>query len=126
VAALVKAAHPSYTVAQVKSAILNGTDKLASLSGKVATGGRLNACKALGGCGSTVLRPPCVVPNVVAKKLGAARLKIKSRHCKVGALRYIKSTKKQKGRVVRERPAPGKRLGNNARVSLWIGRGPGR
>jgi thermitase len=126
VAALVKAAHPGYTAVQIKSAILNGTDKLASLSGKVATGGRLNACKALGGCISTALEPPCVVPNVVGKRLAAAKLKVKSRHCKVGALRYVKSTKKKKGRVVREKPAPGKHLGNNAKVSLWIGRGPGR
>jgi thermitase len=126
VAALVKAAHPSYTAAQIKNAILNTTDKLASLGGKVATGGRLNACKAVGGCGSAPppFKPPCVVPNVVGKKLGAAKLKIKARHCKVGALRYVKSTKKKKGRVVREKPAPGKRLGNNAKVSLWIGRGP--
>jgi thermitase len=126
VAALVKAAHPSYTVAQIKSAILNTTDKLASLGGKVATGGRLNACKAVGGCGSAPppFKPPCVVPNVVGKKLGAAKLKLKARHCKVGALRYVKSAKKKKGRVVREKPASGKRLGNNAKVSLWIGRGP--
>jgi thermitase len=126
VAALVKAAHPSYTAVQVKSAILNGTDTLASLSGKVATGGRLNACKALGGCGNMVLEPPCVVPNVVGKRLGPAKLKIKSRHCKVGAARYVKSTKKKKGRVVGEKPAAGRRLGNSAKVSLWVGRGPRR
>jgi thermitase len=124
VAALVKAAHPSFTVAQIKSAILNGTDKLASLSGRVATGGRLNACKAVGGCGGTVLKPPCVVPNVVGKKLGAAKVKIKARHCKVGKLHYVKSAKKKKGRVVKEAPASGKHLGSNAKVSLWIGRGP--
>jgi thermitase len=126
VAALVKAAHPSFTAAQIKTAILSGTDKLASLTGRVATGGRLNACKAVGGCGPPppAFKPPCVVPNVVGKKLGAAKVKIKARHCKVGKLRYVKSTKKKKGRVVREKPASGKHLGNNAKVSLWIGRGP--
>ena len=126
VAALVKAAHPSFTAAQIKTAILSGTDKLASLTGRVATGGRLNACKAVGGCGPPppAFKPPCVVPNVVGKKLGAAKVKIKARHCKVGKLRYVKSTKKKRGRVVREKPASGKHLGNNAKVSLWIGRGP--
>ena len=59
VAALVKAAHPSYTVLQVKAAILRGVDRLPSLEGKVATGGRLDACKALG-C-TTAFRPPGVV-----------------------------------------------------------------
>ena len=61
VAALVKAAHPSDTVAQLVSAILGGVDPIAGLSGKVATGGRLNACKAVGGsCGGRLRRrqPP--------------------------------------------------------------------
>jgi len=121
VAALVKAAHPSYTVAQLKHAILTGVDAVGSLSGKVATGGRLDACKAVG-CG-TSLKPPCVVPNVIGKKLGVASATIKGRHCKVGHLHYLKSTVKKKGRVIRESPAPGKHLGSNAAVSLWLGRG---
>ena len=90
------------------------------------SGGRLNACKTVGGCGPPPppFKPPCVVPNVVGKKLGAAKVKIKARHCKVGKLHYVKSTKKKKGRVVREKPTSGKHLGTNAKVSLWIGRGP--
>ena len=124
VAALVKAAHPSYTVAQIKNAILSGTDAISALSGQVATGGRLNACKAVG-CG-TSLKPPCVVPNVLGKKLGTATATIKGRHCKVGRVTYVKSTKKKKGRVIRESPVPGKHLGSNASVSLWLGKGPAR
>jgi subtilisin family serine protease len=121
VAALVKAAHPSYTVAQLKNAILSGVDRVASLNGRVATGGRLNACKAVG-CGAA-LKPPCVVPNVLGKKLGAASAAIKGRHCKVGHLHYLKSTKKKKGRVIRESPASGRHLGSDAKVNLWLGRG---
>jgi thermitase len=124
VAALVKAAHPSYTVAQLKNAILSGTDAVGGLSGKVATGGRLNACKAVG-CG-TSLKPPCVVPNVLGKTLGVATATIKSRHCKVGHVAHLKSTKKKKGRVIRESPAPGKHLGSNASVNLWLGKGPAK
>lgn len=123
VAALVKAAHPSFTVAKLKAWVLGGVDSLGSLHGKVATGGRLNACKALGGCGSTVFKPPCLVPNVVGKKLAKARASIKKRHCKVGHVRYVKSTKKKKGKVMRESPGPGKRLGNSAKIKLWVGRG---
>jgi thermitase len=122
VAALVKAAHPSYTVAQLKNAILSGTDAVGGLSGKVATGGRLNACKAVG-CGAS-LKPPCVVPNVLGKTLGVATATIKSRHCKVGHVAHLKSTRKKKGRVIRESPAPGKHLGSNASVNLWLGKGP--
>ncbi len=48
VAALILAHTPSLTTAQVKSAILNNTDAVASLTGKTITGGRLNAARALG------------------------------------------------------------------------------
>jgi uncharacterized repeat protein (TIGR01451 family) len=48
VAALVLAQHPSYTTAQVKAAILDNTDPISSLQGKVITNGRLNAARALG------------------------------------------------------------------------------
>ncbi len=122
VAALVKAAHPSFTVARLKSWVLGGVDSLGSLHDKVATGGRLNACKSLGGCGSTVLKPPCQVPNVLGKRLTSARTSIKKRHCKIGRVKYVKSSKKRKGKVVRESPVPGKLLGNNAKVNLWLGR----
>jgi subtilisin family serine protease len=54
-AALVLAAAPESTVANVRSAVLNGVDVVSGLSGKVATGGRLNVAKALG----------VVVPNSV-------------------------------------------------------------
>lgn len=40
------------SVAQLKSAILNNVDPIPSLAGKTLTGGRLNVCKAIPGCGS--------------------------------------------------------------------------
>jgi uncharacterized repeat protein (TIGR01451 family) len=49
VAALVLAAFPGYTTAEVKSAILNSADPLPNLTGFCVTGGRLNAAKAVGG-----------------------------------------------------------------------------
>jgi subtilisin family serine protease len=48
VAALIIAANPNISVAKLKDRLLRSVDKLDSLSGKVATGGRLNAAKALG------------------------------------------------------------------------------
>ncbi len=47
VAALAWAVAPNASVAEVRNAILQGADPLASLSGKVATGGRLNAYNTL-------------------------------------------------------------------------------
>ena len=54
-AALVLAAAPSTTIASLRTALVTGVDQVASLTGKVATGGRLNLAKALG----------TVVPEVV-------------------------------------------------------------
>ena len=51
VAALVKAKDPSLTNLQVRSAILNNVDAKSSLSGKVVTGGRMNAYKAVNSIG---------------------------------------------------------------------------
>ncbi len=46
-AALIKAQRPSLTNIEIKAAIENSVDSKASLSGKVATGGRINAYSAL-------------------------------------------------------------------------------
>jgi subtilisin family serine protease len=127
VAALVWAAHPADTVAQVKAAILGGVDHLVGLRGKLGTGGRLNACKALGGCGASApppfTPPKCVVPKVIGQTLGAAKTRIKARHCRVGKVTQAASSKKRKGRVLNEKPAAGKKLKNGAKVGLIVGRG---
>jgi hypothetical protein len=47
VAALMLAAYPTTTTTELKAALLDGTDALAALDGKVLTGGRLNARGAL-------------------------------------------------------------------------------
>jgi subtilisin family serine protease len=47
VAGLIKALNPGLTNSEIKNAILNNVDAKASLTGKVATGGRINAYKAL-------------------------------------------------------------------------------
>jgi subtilisin family serine protease len=47
VAALVLARNPSFTTAQVRSKLLAAVDTKSSLAGKVVTGGRINAAKAV-------------------------------------------------------------------------------
>src|SRR6476620_2143955 len=47
VAALVLSAEPHLTVAQLRNRLLSSVDKLPNLAGKVSSGGRLNAAKAL-------------------------------------------------------------------------------
>ena len=48
IAGLVKAENPGYSSLHLKEAILASADRLSSLEGKVATGGRVNAPRALG------------------------------------------------------------------------------
>jgi len=48
VAALIVAANPNISVTKLKEKLLKCVDKVDSLNGKVASGGRLNAAKALG------------------------------------------------------------------------------
>jgi hypothetical protein len=59
VAGLLLTKNPSLTNLQIKSIILNSVDRLASLSGLVRSGGRLNAYKALLNADS----PPSVPPE---------------------------------------------------------------
>jgi PASTA domain-containing protein len=75
------------------------------------------------GGSNTVLKPPCVVPKVTGLKLAPATKKIKSRNCKLGKVKKVKSTKKRKGVVVAQTPAAGKRLGSGAKIALSVGKG---
>jgi hypothetical protein len=70
--------------------------------------------------------PKCVVPYVLGRRLSPAKARIRARHCRVGKVSYSVSTRRRKGRVVKEKPAPRRRLRNGAKVNLWIGRGPAR
>jgi subtilisin family serine protease len=47
VAALILAQHPRISVDELKKRLLASTDPIVALKGKIATGGRINAAKAL-------------------------------------------------------------------------------
>lgn len=49
-AGLILSAQPSLTVEELKAAILSHVDRRPAFEGKVATGGRLDVCKAMPGC----------------------------------------------------------------------------
>src|SRR6185295_7751333 len=57
-AALVLAAEPDLTVAQLKARLLGAVDVIPSLAGQVVTGGRFNVCKAIPGCGTIAAAVP--------------------------------------------------------------------
>jgi hypothetical protein len=65
----------------------------------------------------------CVVPKLKGKKLAAARTALRKHHCGVGKITKVKSTARNRGRVVAEKPNPGKHLRKGAKVALKIGKG---
>jgi hypothetical protein len=70
IAALLVGARPSSTVAELRSALLAGVDPMPSLAGRVATGGRASARRAL-----DALLPPAAV--IVADAGRVARLQVR-------------------------------------------------
>jgi hypothetical protein len=74
------------------------------------------------GGGPPLARPRCFVPHLVGKPFARAWRRIVAAHCRLGNVRRVGSAKKRRGRVLRQRPAPGKRLASDARVDLTVGR----
>jgi eukaryotic-like serine/threonine-protein kinase len=67
--------------------------------------------------------PHCVVPKLKGKTLKAAKRALRTRFCSLGKVKHSFSTKVRKGRVLSEKPRPGKRLKHGAKVSLIISKG---
>ena len=65
----------------------------------------------------------CVVPKIVGKTLRTAKRAIRRKHCRVGRVRRAHSARVRTGRVVSQRPKPGRHLANGAKVNLVVSRG---
>jgi hypothetical protein len=66
------------------------------------------------------LRP---VPNVLGKRLKAAKQAIKAAGFRVGKITFRFSAKAKKGRVIFQKPKPGKHLKRAARVNMVVSKG---
>ena len=69
------------------------------------------------------LLPKCLVPRLRGKTLKAATHAIRSHNCTVGRVTHAASRVIEKGRVIAQRPRPGRRLPGGARVSLSVSSG---
>lgn len=65
---------------------------------------------------------PCVVPDLVGKRLKAAKLAIKKAFCSVGRVTAVASSA-PKGRVVAQTPKHGKRVKQHTRIRLLVSSG---
>jgi len=61
---------------------------------------------------------------VVGLKLAKAKKRIRARHCRVGAITRKVSSQAKRGRVLSQRPKPGRTLRRGAKVNLKVGTGP--
>src|SRR5439155_21785358 len=72
-AALILSVSPNLSTAELKADILTNVDKLSSFEGKVETGGRLDVCKALPGCGTAPPPPPPQEETLGKAAIGATK-----------------------------------------------------
>jgi hypothetical protein len=63
--------------------------------------------------------PSCVVPRVIGMRLARARNRIRRAKCRVGRVRRVRS-RRPRGRIVGQSPAPGRRLAYRTRVNLAV------
>jgi uncharacterized repeat protein (TIGR01451 family) len=71
---------------------------------------------------TATFRAKCVVPKLRGLTLKKARARIKRAHCTVGKITRKRSIKSKRGKVLAQKPKPGKRLSPAARVNLTVGR----
>jgi len=62
------------------------------------------------------------VPRVIGLKLGAAKRKVRARHCSVGRVRRARSRLALRGRVIRQSPRAGAVRRRGFPVKLVVGR----
>jgi beta-lactam-binding protein with PASTA domain len=63
---------------------------------------------------------------VAGLTLPKAKARVRSRHCSVGRVTKTFSTLRKRGKVLAQKPRPGRRLRRGTRVSLIVGKGPRR
>jgi PASTA domain len=65
----------------------------------------------------------CVVPHVIGNVVRTARRRIVRAHCRVGKIIRKTSPQRLRGRVLSQRPRPGRKVRSGARVNLTVGAG---
>lgn len=65
----------------------------------------------------------CLVPDLRRKSFLGAKRMLRRNHCSVGRVKYVRSGKVRKGRVISQRPARGTRASSGAKVSLVLSQG---
>lgn len=70
----------------------------------------------------TAVLQPCIVPNLLNRSLASAKRRLAKHDCTLGKVKKKRAPRRKRGRVVRQKPAPGTKLPNGAKVTLFLGR----
>jgi hypothetical protein len=73
---------------------------------------------------TATFKAKCIVPKLVGLTLRKAKAKIKKYHCRVGKLTRKASSARKKGKVLAQKPKPGRKLAPGAKVNVTVGKGP--
>jgi PASTA domain/Right handed beta helix region/Divergent InlB B-repeat domain len=119
-------AYPSGTIVTLSASASSGS-KFAGWSGSVCSGTgtcviTMSVAKVVTAT-FTQLPKPCIVPKIKGKRLKPAERAIKSHACRVGRVKRAFSDHVKKGRVISQRPKPGRRLAHGAKVNLIVSKG---
>jgi hypothetical protein len=69
------------------------------------------------------LPPQCVVPKLKGKRVKAAKRALKAHSCSLGKVKRVFSSRVKKGRVISQRPRPGRHLRHGSKIRLVISKG---
>ena len=122
VAALMLAANPALTPRDLRKKLLRTTDARIGLALRVASGGRLNAARAVASALGPVPFVRCVVPGLRGKRLRTAKAVLVARGCRVGKITWVASAARR-GRVTKQSWPAGVWLPKGTRVALRVSRG---
>jgi serine/threonine-protein kinase len=64
------------------------------------------------------------VPKLRGLTLAKAKAKLRKAHCKLGKVTKKASPAAQKGKVIGQKPKPGRKLKNGSMVNVTVGKGP--
>ena len=67
--------------------------------------------------------PQCVVPKLKGKTLKAAKRALRTHFCSLGKVKHAFSNRVRKGRVISQKPKPGRHLDHGAKVGLIVSKG---
>ncbi|MGH3009130.1 MAG: PASTA domain-containing protein [Gaiellaceae bacterium] len=110
----------SSTKFTLPSGIQDGASQL-----RVVANGIASAPASVTVSGGTPLPKPvaCIVPKLKGKSLSAARSALTKAHCRLGKVTKKFSSSAKKGRVISQKPSPGKHLAKGAKVAVAVSKG---